>query len=70
MKYVAQLALKRAIKDYIDGLKYDNTYTIAECENFFHSEQFDLISECAGFHDLSSDYIISMCKKAVVGNDR
>ena len=70
MKYLAQLVLKRAVKDYINGLKYDNTYTIAECEEFFNSEQFDLISECAEAHNLSSDYIINMCKRMAFCNDR
>ena len=64
MIFVARLVLRRAIKDYITALKCDDIETISECENFFYSEQFDLITECAEMRNLKSECVIRMCKKA------
>lgn len=69
MTYVAKLALKRAIKDYIYALKTNNKDVIYECEEFFNSEQFDLLTECAEMRELNSDYIMNLCKKKVGIND-
>ena len=69
MIYVAKLALKRLIKDYIYALKTDNKGIIYECEEFFNSEQFDLLTECAEMREMDSDYIMNLCKKKVGIND-
>lgn len=69
MIYVARLALKRAIKDYIYALKTNNIDIIFECEEFFNSEQFDLLTECAEMREMDSDYIMNLCKKKVGIND-
>ena len=68
MKYAARLVLKRAIKDYIFSLKCNDIDIISECENFFHSEQFDLITECAEMRNLNEEYIIRTCRKMVSNN--
>ena len=65
MIFVARLVLRRAIKDYIKALKCNDIETISECEDFFYSDQFDLITECAEMRDLKSDYVVRMCKKVV-----
>ena len=65
MTYVAKLALKRALKDYIYALKTNNKDAIYECEEFFSSEQFDLLTECAEMREMDSNYIMGLCKKAV-----
>lgn len=65
MIFVARLVLRRAIKDYITALKCNDIETISECENFFYSEQFDLITECAEMRNLKSDYVVRMCKRVV-----
>ena len=69
MIYVAKLALKRAIKDYIYALKTNNKDIIYECEEFFNSEQFDLLTECAQMREMNSDYIKKKKKKKVGIND-
>ena len=63
MIYVAKLALKRAIKDYINALKTNNKDIIYECEEFFNSEQFDLLTECAEMREMNSNYVMNLCKK-------
>ena len=65
MIFVARLVLRRAIKDYITALKFNDIGRISECEEFFYSDQFDLITECAEMRNLKSDYVVRMCKKVV-----
>ena len=64
-KKVAKMALKIAIKDYISALQKGDIDIICECEEFFNSEQFDLLTECAGMREMDSDYIMDLCKKKV-----
>lgn len=66
---VAKMALKKAIKDYIYALKTNNKDIIYECEEFFNSEQFELLTECAEMREMNSDYIINLCKKKAGIND-
>ena len=65
LKNLAKKALKLAIKDYISALELENTEIINECEEFFNSEQFGLLTECAEMREMDSNYIMGLCKKAV-----
>ena len=69
LKKVAKMALKLAIKDYISALQLVNNEVIYECEEFFTSEQFDFLTECAEMREMNGDYIINLCKKKVGIND-
>lgn len=65
LKKVAKMALKFAIKDYMSALQKGDIDIIYECEEFFNSEHFDLLTECAEMREMDSNYIIGLCKKAV-----
>ena len=69
LKKVAKMALKLAIKDYISALQLGNNEIIYECEEFYNSGQFDLLTECAGMREMNRDYIMNLCKKKVGIND-
>lgn len=64
-KDIAVMAIQRAIYDYKHALKKDNASVANECEKFFHSQQFDLLSKCANLVDIDGDIIIEKCKKVV-----
>lgn len=65
LKKVAKMALKIAMKDYMSALQKGDINIIYECEEFFNSEQFDLLTECAEMREMDSGYIMGICKKAV-----
>lgn len=67
-KDIAVEVIKRAIYDYKHALKKDNASVANECEKFFHSQQFDLLSKCANLVEIDGDYIIEKCKKVVKTN--
>lgn len=64
-KDIAVMAIQRAIYDYKHALEKDNASVANECEKFFHSQQFDLLSKCANLVEMDGDYIIEKCKKVV-----
>lgn len=64
-KDIAVMTIQRAIYDYKHALKKDNASVANECEKFFHSQQFDLLSKCANLVDIDGDIIIEKCKKVV-----
>lgn len=65
LKKVAKMALKFAMKDYMSALQKGDIDIIYECEEFFNSEQFELLTECAEMREMNSDYIMNLCKKKV-----
>lgn len=65
LKKAAKNALKFAMKDYMSALQMGDIDIIYECEEFFNSEQFDLLTECAEMREIDSNYIMGLCKKAV-----
>ena len=70
LKKIAKIALKIAIKDYVSALQKADIDIIHECSEFFNSEQFDLLTECAEMREMDSDYIMNLCRKKIEINDR
>lgn len=68
-KDIAVMVIQRAIYDYKHALKKDNASVANECEMFFNSRQFDLLSKCANLENIDGDFIIEKCKKVMKIND-
>lgn len=48
LEMLCEAVVTKAAKDYVSALRHGNKYTIAECEQFFRSEWFYVISDLDG----------------------
>ena len=60
---LANAIILKAVEDYRYSLRYHNTRTIRECEDFFRSEWFTFLC------DLDSEHLMKLIQKEINYNE-